>query len=97
VHAISEQFGLRGVRHGRGVLGDADKALPIAGFDLFRAELAARNLDITALRFEGREHGFRKADNMSGFRDVFGKDATWFLKTNSPIGEIRLAEIFSIA
>ena len=64
---------------------------------IYSAPSWPRNLDITALRFEGRDHGFRKADNMSGFRDVFGKDATWFLKTNSPIGEIRLDEIFSIA
>ena len=69
--------------------GSLDKAVPVASFDILRAELTARGRDLVAVRLEGRDHGFRKADDapgdVSGFRDVFGRVATWFKAKRNPI------------
>lgn len=69
--------------------GTADKSVPVAGFDVLRAELAARGRDLTALRLEGQDHGFRKPDDsprdVKGFQDVLGRVADWFGEKHSPI------------
>jgi uncharacterized protein (TIGR03067 family) len=69
--------------------GTLDKAVPVASFDILRAGLAARGRDLVAVRLEGRDHGFRKADDapgdISGFQDVFGRVAAWFKETRNPI------------
>src|SRR5581483_1659123 len=63
--------------------GTADKAVALAGFDVLRAELAARGRDVTAERLEGYDHSFRKADepasSIDGIRDLFGRVVDWYL------------------
>jgi erythromycin esterase len=69
--------------------GTADKVVPAASFDVLRAELAARGRDLVALRLEGRDHDFRKADDTPadsrGLEEVFGRAAAWFAEKRSPI------------
>jgi erythromycin esterase len=69
--------------------GTLDRAVPVASFDVLRAELLARGRDLTALRLEGRDHGFRKADgapgDVRGLQDVLGRVVDWFQDKRSPI------------
>ena len=62
--------------------GAADKAVPVASFDVLRAELTARGRDLVAVRLEGCDHGFRKPDeppnSTRGFQEVFGQAVAWF-------------------
>jgi erythromycin esterase len=69
--------------------GTLDRAVPVASFDVLRAELAGRGRDLIALRLEGRDHGFRKPDDapgdVSGLEDVFGRVVAWFQEKRSPV------------
>jgi erythromycin esterase len=69
--------------------GTADQAVPVASFDLLRAELTARGRDLVASRLEGRDHAFRKPDDvpgdLSGPQDVFGRVVSWYEQKRSPI------------
>ena len=68
--------------------GVLDRSVPVGSFDVLRAELTGRGRDLTALRLEGRDHGFRKTDeapgNVSGFEEVFGRVVAWFQEKRSP-------------
>jgi pimeloyl-ACP methyl ester carboxylesterase len=63
--------------------GTTDKAVAVAGFDLLRAELAARGRDVTSERLEGYDHSFRKAgepaSSIDGMRDLLGRVVDWYL------------------
>src|SRR5262249_40591341 len=69
--------------------GTADKAVPVASFDVLRAELTARGRDVVAHRLDGLDHGFRKPDDppgdIKGFQDVLGRTVTWFEGKHSPV------------
>jgi erythromycin esterase len=69
--------------------GSLDQAVPVASFEVLRAELLGRGRDVVALRLEGRDHGFRKPENapgdVSGLQDVFGRVIVWFDEKRSPI------------
>jgi erythromycin esterase len=69
--------------------GTADQAVPVASFDVLRAELTARGRDLGAVRLEGRDHAFRKPDDapgdLSGLQDIFGRVVSWFEQKHSPI------------
>jgi erythromycin esterase len=69
--------------------GTLDKAVAVSGFDVLCSELSARGRDLVSLRLEGRDHGFRKADDKagdpSGIQDVFGRVVTWFQEKQSPV------------
>lgn len=62
--------------------GTEDRAVPVASFDVLRAELAARGKDVTAERLLGADHGLRKPDEQppAGLREVFGRVLEWFLQ-----------------
>lgn len=63
--------------------GTADRAVPVAAFDVLRAELAARAKDVTTERIEGADHGFRRT-TPSGppaeLRQLMGRVVDWFLR-----------------
>jgi uncharacterized protein (TIGR03067 family) len=69
--------------------GTLDRAVPVASFEVLRSELTGRGRDLTALRLEGRDHGFRKPDDApgdtSGLQDVLGRVVAWFKEKRSPV------------
>jgi uncharacterized protein (TIGR03067 family) len=69
--------------------GTLDRSVPVASFEMLRAELICRGRDLVALRLEGLDHRFRKPDDapgdVSGLRDVFGRVVAWFQEKRSPI------------
>jgi erythromycin esterase len=71
--------------------GTRDRVVPVASFDVLRAELTGRGRDLTALRLEGRDHEFRKPDDaptdVSGLMDVFGRIVGWFGEKGSPVAQ----------
>jgi uncharacterized protein (TIGR03067 family) len=72
--------------------GSLDRAVPVASFEVLRSELMGRGRDLTALRLEGRDHGFRKVDDapgdVSGLQNVFGRVVAWFQEKRSPIESV---------
>jgi uncharacterized protein (TIGR03067 family) len=66
--------------------GTADQSVPVASFDVLRAELAARGRDLTAERLDGCDHGFRKSDappgSFDGFQALLGRVVEWFFQKN---------------
>jgi erythromycin esterase len=69
--------------------GTLDRSVPVASFDVLCAELRARGRDLVALRLDGADHGFRKADDrpgsVKGLKDVLGRATAWFEGKRSPI------------
>jgi erythromycin esterase len=68
--------------------GTKDRNVPIASFDVLHAVLLARGRDLTALRLEGRDHGFGKENDAPGdprgMRDLFARVGAWFVGKPSP-------------
>jgi erythromycin esterase len=69
--------------------GTEDKAVPVASFDVARAELTAHGRDVVAERLDGMDHGFRKSDeppsSFDGFQKLLGRVVAWFLEKQSPV------------
>jgi erythromycin esterase len=69
--------------------GTADTSVSVTGFDMLRAELLARGRDVTAVRLEWADHGFRKPGAPPGSSDglphVLGRAADWFLEKSEPL------------
>ena len=67
--------------------GTADKDVPLATFDGLCNELSKQKRDLTALRVDGVDHGFRKEGDQgrSGMQDVFAKAVTWFVDKHVPM------------
>ena len=65
--------------------GSADTAVPVAAFDMLRAELTARGRAPKALRVEGADHGFNGGGLPKGdlppIADVFRQAVDWFVKS----------------
>ncbi|MEP0766936.1 MAG: prolyl oligopeptidase family serine peptidase [Fimbriimonadia bacterium] len=62
--------------------GTEDRSVPIAAFDVLRAELVARGRDVTAHRVEGANHGFQKPGaepSAEGIGGLFAKMLDWYL------------------
>ena len=60
--------------------GTRDQAVTVSGFDVLRAELAARGRQVTVERVEGADHGFvRGPEDQEGIRTIFGHVMQWFL------------------
>src|SRR5262249_3841609 len=64
------------------VPGTLDGAVPFAGFDVLRAELAVRGGDVTAERIDGADHSLSKPGESQpdGMRAAFGRIVDWFLR-----------------
>jgi pimeloyl-ACP methyl ester carboxylesterase len=64
--------------------GTLDTAVPPTGHDVLVAELKAKKRDVTAVRVEGADHGFRKQDDPKGspegMRMILGQALEWFLE-----------------
>ena len=69
--------------------GTDDKAVPVSSMDLLRAELIAKQRDITFERLEGYDHSFRKAgeatNNIDGLQSLFGRMLDWFSTKSLPL------------
>jgi uncharacterized protein (TIGR03067 family) len=69
--------------------GTADRAVPVASFDVLRAELTTRGRDVTVERLEGYDHGFRKpgepATEFAGFQQVLDRVTDWFLRKSAAL------------
>src|SRR5262249_17808577 len=69
--------------------GTADQSVPVASFDVLRAELTARGRDLTAERLEGYDHGFRQAGappgSFDGFRELLARVVDWFFKKDMAV------------
>lgn len=64
--------------------GTEHRSVPIAVFDVLRAELVARSKDVTVHGVVGAGHGLQKAGDTpsaEGIRGVFAKALDWFLRT----------------
>jgi dienelactone hydrolase len=61
--------------------GTADEQSPVAGFDMMRAELAARGRKAVFERIEGADHSLARKGEASGdgLLAAFGRIADWFL------------------
>ncbi len=62
--------------------GTADKAVPVASFDVLHAELLAQGKDVTVDRIEGVDHGYFKPSEPpgppAGMQTVFAQVLAWF-------------------
>jgi erythromycin esterase len=69
--------------------GTADQSVPVASFDVLRAELTAQGRDLTAERLEGCDHGFRKASeppgSFDGFQELLARFTDWFFKKDMAV------------
>jgi len=64
------------------VHGTSDASVPIEAFDVQRAELVRRGLDVTVDRREGGGHSLNKPSQTGaeGMREVLQKVMEWFLR-----------------
>jgi pimeloyl-ACP methyl ester carboxylesterase len=68
--------------------GDKDGSVPVASFDVLRAELTAGGRDVTAERLDGADHGLNRAgeSGITGMNAVMANVLKWFF---GPPGSLR--------